>query len=257
MAMLEVNGITKRFGGIVALKDVDLQVEKGTVVAIIGPNGSGKTTMLNVITGVYVPEEGQILLDGKEIQGMASEKVCYAGVSRTFQNIRLFRNLTAIENVMLGSHRLYQSNVLNIVGKTKKFKEEEQKLHEKAEQILKFVGLEGKENFRMSKLTYAQQRYLEIARALASEPKLLLLDEPAAGMNPVEIANLIKLIKNMSKNGITILLIEHIMDLIKDVADNVFVLNYGEKIAEGKYSEVSENPLVIEAYLGKGAIDKC
>lgn len=257
MALLEVKGITKKFGGIIALKDVNLEVERGSVVAIIGPNGSGKTTMLNVITGVYVPEQGRILLDGKEIQGMSSEKVCDEGVSRTFQNIRLFKNLTAIENVMLGSHRLYKSNVLGIVGKTKKFRDEEKALHEKAEELLEFVGLGGKADFRMSKLTYAQQRYLEIARALASEPKLLLLDEPAAGMNAVEIANLIKLIKRMSGNGITILLIEHIMDLIKDVADNVFVLNYGEKIAEGEYVEVSKNPLVIEAYLGKGAINKC
>lgn len=256
MALLEVKGITKKFGGIVALKDVDLEVEKGSVVAIIGPNGSGKTTMLNVITGVYVPEEGTILLDGNEIQGMPSEKVCYAGVSRTFQNIRLFKNLTAIENVMLGSHRLYQANILGIVGQTKKCREEEKQLREKAKELLKFVGLEGKENFRMSQLTYAQQRYLEIARALAGEPKLLLLDEPAAGMNAVEIKKLINLIKRMSDDGITILLIEHIMDLIKDVADNVFVLNYGEKIAEGSYNEVSQNPLVVEAYLGKGAINK-
>ena len=257
MAMLEVNGVTKKFGGIVALKDVDLQVEKGSVVAIIGPNGSGKTTMLNVITGVYIPEEGQILLDGQRIQGMSSEKVCHAGVSRTFQNIRLFTNLSAIENVMLGSHRLYQSNILNIVGKTKRFKAEEKALHDKAEELLRFVGLDGKADFRMSKLTYAQQRYLEIARALASDPKLLLLDEPAAGMNAAEIANLIVLIRRMSEKGITILLIEHIMDLIKDVADKVYVLNYGEKIAEGTYDNVSRNPLVIEAYLGKGAIKKC
>lgn len=257
MAMLEITGITKKFGGIIALKNVDLQVEKGSIVAIIGPNGSGKTTMLNVITGVYVPEEGRILLDGQEIQGMSSEKVCHAGVARTFQNIRLFTNLTAIENVMLGSHRLYHSNVLHIVGKTRAFKVEEQALRDKAEELLRFVGLEGKADYRMSKLTYAQQRYLEIARALASEPKLLLLDEPAAGMNATEIANLIALIRRMSEMGITILLIEHIMDLIKDVADNVYVLNYGEKIAEGAYDEVSRDPLVIEAYLGKGAINKC
>ena len=257
MAMLEVRGITKNFGGIVALKDVNLEVEKGSVVAIIGPNGSGKTTMLNVITGVYVPDEGRILLDGTEIQGMTSEKVCYAGVSRTFQNIRLFKNLTAIENVMLGSHRLYKSNLFSIVGQTKKFKNEEKALYDKAQALLSFVGLEGKADYRMSKLTYAQQRYLEIARALANNPKLLLLDEPAAGMNAVEIENLINLIKRMSSNGITILLIEHIMDLIKDVADNVFVLNYGEKITEGTYEDISKNPLVIEAYLGKGAINKC
>ena len=165
--------------------------------------------------------------------------------------------MSAIENVMLGSHRLYQSNILGIVGNTKKFKEEEKALHDKAEELLRFVGLDGKADFRMSKLTYAQQRYLEIARALASDPKLLLLDEPAAGMNAAEIANLIVLIRRMSEKGITILLIEHIMDLIKDVADKVYVLNYGEKIAEGTYDNVSRNPLVIEAYLGKGAIKKC
>ena len=173
MTILETRGITKRFGGIVALKDIDLRVEKGSVVAIIGPNGSGKTTMLNVITGVYVPEEGEILLDGKNIEGLPSEKVCHEGVARTFQNIRLFTNLTAIENVMLGSHRLYRSQIADIIVSTRRFNKEEDAIRAKAEELMNFVGLDGKADYRMSKLTYAQQRYLEIARALASDPKLL------------------------------------------------------------------------------------
>lgn len=256
MAVLEINKITMRFGGIVALQEVSLTVDKGGVVAIIGPNGSGKTTLLNVITGVYVPEEGKILLNGNPIQSLSPEKVCKAGISRTFQNIRLFKKLTALENVMVGSHRLYKKGLIDIVLHTNGFKEEQEQNKKKAMELLEFVGLKGKEQMRPENLPYASQRLLEIARALASEPQILLLDEPAAGMNKAEIAHLIELIKKLCDTGLTIMLIEHIMDLVRGVTDKVVVFNYGEKIAEGNYKDIERNPVVIEAYLGKGAM-KC
>lgn len=256
MAVLEIRNITKRFGGIVALHGVSLSVDKGGVVAIIGPNGSGKTTLLNVITGVYVPEGGEILLNGNPIQSLSPEKVCKAGISRTFQNIRLFKKLTALENVMIGSHRLYKKGFTDIILNTKSFKKEQEQYKKKAVGLLEFVGLKGKEHMKPENLPYASQRLLEIARALASDPQIILLDEPAAGMNAAEIHHLIELIKKFSDIGLTILLIEHIMELVRGVTDKVAVLSYGQKIAEGNYQEIEKNPVVIEAYLGKGAI-KC
>jgi len=256
VAILEIRNITKRFGGIVALQEVSLSVDKGGVVAIIGPNGSGKTTLLNVITGVYVPEEGEVLLNGNCIQSLSPEKVCKVGISRTFQNIRLFKKLTVLENVMIGSHKLYKRGLTEIIISTKGFKQEQEQHKKRAMELLEFVGLKGKEGVKPENLPYASQRFLEIARALASEPQVLLLDEPAAGMNAVEIEHLIELIKKLSKTGITILLIEHIMGLVREVTDSVVVLSYGEKIAEGNYEDIEKNTAVIEAYLGKGAI-KC
>jgi branched-chain amino acid transport system ATP-binding protein len=256
MAILEIKNIIKRFGGIVALQGVSLSVDKGGVVAIIGPNGSGKTTLLNVITGVYVPEEGEVLLNESPIQSLSPEKVCKKGISRTFQNIRLLKKLTVLENVMIGGHKLYKRGLIDIIINTKRYKQEQEQHKKRAVELLEFVGLEGKEKVKPENLPYASQRFLEIARALASEPQVLLLDEPAAGMNAVEIKHLIQLIKKISKTGITILLIEHIMDLVREVTDNVVVLSYGEKIAEGNYEDIEKNPVVIEAYLGKGAI-KC
>lgn len=256
MAFLEISGIAKRFGGIIALSGVDFSVERGGVTAIIGPNGSGKTTLLNVITGVYVPEEGQIRLDGQKINGLSPEKICKAGISRTFQNIRLFKEMTVLENVEVGSHHLYQHGFVPIIMNSKKFRAEQEDFRKGAEALLEYVGLQDKGKLYPGQLSYAQQRLLEIARALASRPKILLLDEPAAGMNSTEIAHLIQLIKNLSQTGLTILLIEHIMDLVRGVTDQVVVLSNGEKIAQGQYVEIEKNPLVIEAYLGKGVI-KC
>lgn len=251
--LLSVQNISKKFGGIIALRDISMEVEEHQILAIIGPNGSGKTTLLNVITGVYIPEEGTINLLGKEIQGKSAANVCIAGISRTFQNVRVFKSRTVLDNILIGSTHLYKNGLLSVVFNTTKYRQEDKEHKQKAMELLKFVGLEGKENIRAENLPYAQQRFLEIARALATQPKILLLDEPAAGMNAHEIDRLSELIIKIRDSGMTIIMIEHIMDLVRDVADSIYVMSNGEKIAQGNYQEIEKNPFVIEAYLGKGA----
>jgi len=250
--ILVAENVSKAFGGIVALENVNIKVAPGEIVAVLGPNGSGKTTLLNVITGVYIADKGRILLKDKPIQKLTKEKICYAGVARTFQNIRLFKTRNVLDNVRIGTHHLYKSKLPDVIFQTKRFREEQSRYTEKAISLLDFVGLKEKTKAMCENLPYAQQRLLEVARALATEPTVLLLDEPAAGMNAVEIRNLDALIKKIRDRGITVILIEHIMDLVRGVCDRVYVLNNGKNIAEGTFAEIENNAEVKEAYLGRG-----
>jgi branched-chain amino acid transport system ATP-binding protein len=256
-ALLEVKGLTKSFGGIVALRDVTTWVEDKEILAVIGPNGSGKTTLLNVITGVYQPDTGEVLLGKERLEGLSPAEICAKGVARTFQNIRIFKKLPVLDNVMIGQHHRFRSRVGEVLWAGRRWREEEAGFEQEARRLIQKVGLAGHERTTAQSLPYAKQRLLEIARALATGPKILLLDEPAAGMNSEEIAHLEALVKSLREEGLTIIMIEHVMDLVRGVADRVVVLNYGAKIAEGPFSEIECNPEVVEAYLGKGAGAAC
>lgn len=252
MSILELKGVSKNFGGLAAVRNLNLKVEDNQIAALIGPNGAGKTTVFNMITGAYEVLEGEIFFLGNKISGMVPHKITQMGIARTYQNIRLFKKATALENVMIGFHCRMRGGLFNIIYNRKAIEREEDEVRQKSLRLLEYLNIEKYKDSEANSLPYGQQRLLEIARALAIQPKLLLLDEPAAGMNSAEKVELISTINRIRNDfKVSVLLVEHDMELVMNISDKITVLNYGEQIAEGTPEEVQKNERVIEAYLGR------
>ncbi len=254
MALLDARKVTKRFGGLTAVDKVDFVIEPGAIVSIIGPNGAGKTTFFNCITGVNPPEGGEVVFDGHLLIGKRPDQITALGIARTFQNIRLFPNMTVLENVLVGMHSHMGAHLWDVLGHTASFRRENGEARKRAQEILEYVALKGRGDELAKNLPYGAQRRVEVARALATRPKLILLDEPTAGMNPQESTEAVALFRRLRDDkGITVLLIEHQMRVVMGISERITVLDYGRKIAEGTPKEISHDAHVIEAYLGSGA----
>ena len=248
--ILNIESILMQFGGLKALNNVDITIKRGTIHGLIGPNGSGKSTMMNVLTGIYIPTAGDVKFESSSVVGKTSSEIALSGIARTFQNVQLFGEMTALENILVGLHHSFNSNLLDVALHLPRFTKEESAARERALGLLHFVGLDKLANEEARNLPYGKQRMLEIARALALDPNLLLLDEPAAGLTAPDIKELLAVIRKIRDHGITIILIEHHMDVVMSVCDKISVLDFGQKIAEGVAQEIQTNEKVIEAYLG-------